>query len=55
MRQRREALGLSRHKMAAIAEVSPAQIQTVEAGGVGPRSRVLASIRVALTRLEAEG
>lgn len=53
LRAQREAAGLSRHKLAALAGCGPSQIQAIENGAVPRRSRVLAGCRAALAQIEA--
>jgi transcriptional regulator with XRE-family HTH domain len=51
LRADREAAGLSRFKLAALADCSPGQIQAIENGAVPKRSAVLARCRAVLVEL----
>lgn len=48
LRAAREAAGISRARLAALADCSPAMIEIIEAGAVPKRSAVLARCRLAL-------
>jgi len=54
MRERREALGLSRERLARLADVSSASVELFEGGWRPQRSRVLPAVMAALARAEAE-
>jgi len=55
VRERREALGLSREALAVMAGVSDRTLARIEAGYVRPRRATLAVIEQALADEEAEG
>jgi predicted transcriptional regulator len=54
LRERRERLGLSRERLARLADVSSASIELFEGGWRPQRSRVLPAVCAALARAEAE-
>jgi len=54
LRERRERLGLSRERLARLADVSSASIELFEGGWRPQRSRVFPAVCAALDRAEAE-
>jgi predicted transcriptional regulator len=54
IRQRREALGLTRESLAHLAQLSYKTIERIEAGGVMPRRATLTVIEQAFTQAERE-